>query len=481
MKNNLYKALKKLVFTFIVLATFAVTVLILWKLSVNYKLIKDTQFYRMETLNRLATSKIQEYVDLIDLSLNSADYWISSQQDKDPRTDRDFIGFVNMLEMETGNSLDIRMIGRNGTLYHTLDDMDLPFTDVSDRNYFTIQLNEETKGFYISHPIKSRLIGNWLIPVSIPVTSDKSEIRVLFAALSLSSVEDMLKVYNFNPSGAVYLIKEDGTILATSSGEEKNIGKSISEEKIWEKIKTGKYHNKIIDGLDFEASDSYLVYNKIDDYGLYVVSTASKNAVLDLWYDTAIYNGVLIFMMFCCAISIGVVLKKVFSKLEHALSEIEKISNTDHLTCLNNRRAFTQKLEDEIQRSKRYGNQFALAMIDIDYFKRVNDSFGHDVGDRVLVKLSEAFRVHTRTTDTVGRWGGEEFAILLLNSTAEQAYAKMDELRQIIADIEIENVGTITCSIGVTSFRKEDTPDSLFARADQKLYLSKQRGRNRVT
>ena len=120
-------------------------------------------------------------------------------------------------------------------------------------------------------------------------------------------------------------------------------------------------------------------------------------------------------------------------------------------------------------------------MFDIDYFKKVNDTYGHYVGDMVLKKLSELISQNIREVDSFGRWGGEEFMLLLHKANQAEAIYIAEKLRKLVADFSIENLYKITISIGISTFAKNDTKESLLQRADQALYKSKEDGRNRVT
>jgi diguanylate cyclase (GGDEF)-like protein len=119
-------------------------------------------------------------------------------------------------------------------------------------------------------------------------------------------------------------------------------------------------------------------------------------------------------------------------------------------------------------------------MYDIDYFKHVNDTFGHDVGDSVLQALTALVRKTVRTSDVVARWGGEEFLVLMPQSDLSGAKSMAEKLRQTVAQYHFEKAGGITASFGVTTLVPQDDSNSLLKRVDDALYLAKQRGRDRV-
>jgi len=160
--------------------------------------------------------------------------------------------------------------------------------------------------------------------------------------------------------------------------------------------------------------------------------------------------------------------------------ELKRKATTDELTGLYNRHKGNEILDIEVQRSQRYENAFSVIFFDIDYFKKVNDQYGHDVGDSVLMEIAQLVKLHTRKSDAIIRWGGEEFIIIALNLDQEQAETFSEKLRQTIELYQFEVVGKVTVSIGIASFGQDDTKESLVKRADEALYRAKEKGRNRV-
>ena len=163
-----------------------------------------------------------------------------------------------------------------------------------------------------------------------------------------------------------------------------------------------------------------------------------------------------------------------------AEEDLIRLSETDSLTKLYNRMKFNSFLQDEIRQHKRYQRDFCLAMFDIDRFKAINDSFGHHVGDRVLIGLSSLVVKNIRETDIAARWGGEEFILLLRGADLKAARETAERLRKRIEQGTFGPAGRVTCSFGVVQFLEEDSFESVTNRVDQQLYRAKQAGRNRV-
>ncbi|HTX41616.1 MAG TPA: GGDEF domain-containing protein [Acidobacteriaceae bacterium] len=162
--------------------------------------------------------------------------------------------------------------------------------------------------------------------------------------------------------------------------------------------------------------------------------------------------------------------------------ELHHVAQTDSLTGLLNRGAFEDVLRRELLRARRSDSAMAVMMIDIDYFKQVNDSYGHMVGDLVLRRIAETLRQGTRPSDVLARYGGEEFVILLREAGLEAAEAAAERIRLDIATLTDlpENV-TMTVSIGVAANHEGETSEGFLLRADEALYRSKREGRNLVT
>lgn len=170
----------------------------------------------------------------------------------------------------------------------------------------------------------------------------------------------------------------------------------------------------------------------------------------------------------------------VTEELEQTNRELTQLSLTDSLTQIYNRMKLDVVLAEEIARATRYQYTFSVILLDIDHFKQVNDTHGHIVGDAVLVRLACILRKHIRESDTLGRWGGEEFLMILPHTDLEQACALAEKLRQTIEAEVFPVAGYKTCSFGITSCYPGDNMTRLLARADHALYEAKDLGRNRV-
>lgn len=160
--------------------------------------------------------------------------------------------------------------------------------------------------------------------------------------------------------------------------------------------------------------------------------------------------------------------------------EIRRLSITDKLTQSFNRLKLDETLEQQLEWSKDRGLPFAIIILDIDHFKLVNDTYGHQVGDQVLIKLVALLNENVRTGDVVGRWGGEEFLIILPDTTLADATVLAERLRQAVETHRFATAGQVTISAGVSGFKMDHSPETIVSRADRALYRAKEKGRNRV-
>ncbi len=162
------------------------------------------------------------------------------------------------------------------------------------------------------------------------------------------------------------------------------------------------------------------------------------------------------------------------------ITKLNDLATLDALTQVANRFQFDKVLSHSITLAERYGRALSILLIDIDFFKKVNDNYGHLVGDEVLKTMAQIVMNNIRKSDILARWGGEEFVILLPDSDLISAIKIAENLRQKVEESDFAPVDKVTCSIGVARWNEGENPDQLLRRVDEKLYQAKEEGRNRV-
>ncbi len=169
--------------------------------------------------------------------------------------------------------------------------------------------------------------------------------------------------------------------------------------------------------------------------------------------------------------------------VKKAQAKMAEMSTVDELTKLHNRRYFIEALEGEFERASRYEIEMALIMVDLDHFKKINDTYGHPSGDMVLSKIGGILKKHVRRNDIACRYGGEEFAVILSNVSRENIYAAYDRFREMVSEHLFEyesNQFHITVSIGIAFSNNAESANDLLSQADQALYQAKDTGRNKT-
>jgi len=252
---------------------------------------------------------------------------------------------------------------------------------------------------------------------------------------------------------------------------------------------------------------SFIYLNKNDQFGLVwahffpafsiVLLGVSKGTIVSVVYFAIVYslaylgigvweNGQWSTIAFLRLVVSSLVLFTIIIIFETALEssnkKLELLSSTDPLTKLYNRRKINQILEKEIYKVKRYKTTLSLILFDIDNFKIINDTYGHESGDNVLKKLSSSINSQLRNTDSMARWGGEEFLIVTPMIDIQESSKLAEKLRLHIESIQCKNTIKLTCSFGVTEFDIEnDSIDSLVRKADLAMYDAKANGKNRIS
>ncbi len=168
------------------------------------------------------------------------------------------------------------------------------------------------------------------------------------------------------------------------------------------------------------------------------------------------------------------------ASLKLQADQMYELANTDPLTGIANRLKFNTILEHLIGSHKRYNNALSLVYFDIDHFKKVNDTYGHKIGDVILIELSKMVQLCIRDSDLFARWGGEEFIIVLPETNLDSAAILAEKIRACIENFSFDEDLKVTCSFGVAELNSEDDENSLLIRADSALYEAKESGRNKV-
>ena len=250
-----------------------------------------------------------------------------------------------------------------------------------------------------------------------------------------------------------------------------------------EKSEINKYRDKLLNGvkhtLEYEGSgDKYLLHSKyIPELDLYLLVQAKMSDFTSEVRKTFYLNLLLSLLVTLVIILIIVQMVRQHTK------KLENIANYDELTKLQTRRNFYNKLEESLLQKKRKNFDLCVLFFDLDDFKKVNDTFGHDVGDKVLVRVAEIVINSIRVTDFVGRWGGEEFIVSFSDSSLKNATGTAQKIRKNMEEDTILYSllsYNLTASFGLTSVKEDESVDDIVKRVDDALYEAKNTGKNKV-
>jgi len=421
---------------------------------------------------------------IIELCLYASERWIANHPDSDPAASKEFISLVDEFRKLSDNIVDIRIVSPSGGLQYIPKLSESELANVSDREYFKAQFNDSTKGFYIGSPVKSRVTKKWLIPVSIPVNSQSKYTAVVFAAIELDRITELHESSRIKPNGTIILLSNEGKIIARSPFNEKLIGKSILEYPEFSIHMQKESGTFLTDGRPTDGITRLVNFSRLKSYPLIVAVSSAMDDVLAPWKkQTMTVIGlcicVTVFVAFIWYHLLGAIKSK-----EQIQAKLEYQAKIDALTGLRNRRAFIEELNSEIERSNRYSRPLSLLMIDVDYFKKINDKYGHSAGDEVLRSMGTLFKDTIRGMDIAGRIGGEEFGVILPETDIKSAIDAAERIRNRFEKLKISaasNEIMATLSTGVSALLISDTsPDAIMERADKALYLAKNNGRNRI-
>ncbi len=231
-----------------------------------------------------------------------------------------------------------------------------------------------------------------------------------------------------------------------------------------------RQHNK--GGFDYQVGDLRAVT------AVYVDRDAFKSESVERYYKRAIASSItallVIFLLFLAV-------KKISKKEESLIRLLKDASSKDALTSIANRRKLDQSIKKTHHLLQKEGKPYTLLLIDIDFFKVINDTYGHLVGDGVLVEMAGLFRANIRNHDILGRWGGEEFLVILPGAEEHAGASVAEKIRSIVDLHQFVQAGHVTISCGVYGVMERDSIDVAISRVDKALYLAKNSGRNRVS
>ena len=334
-------------------------------------------------------------------------------------------------------------------------------------DFRVITKSGEVKWFHV-RPVVIEIDGR---PATMNFLIDVTDRKDFERRLSMSEKNYRELVENVNsivlrwrPDGTITFINEYGAWFFEYRREDL-IGKNVLETIVPKTDAEGRDLHLMISDI---AKNPYkYIHNENENV------TSSGRRVFVLWRNKPIFDerGELSEIL---SIGSDITDKKRIEK------ELMFLATHDALTGIRNRGEFERILSMEISKAERYNEPLALILFDVDNFKRVNDTYGHSTGDKVLKKVASTVSSLIRSVDVFARWGGEEFVILLPHTLMSGAVRTAEKIRSVVEELGGEDIPHVTISVGVTLYRKGEGTDNFLVRADRALYEAKGRGKNRV-
>lgn len=372
--------------------------------------------------------------------------------------------------------------------------------NLADRAYFTFHRDNPSRATHFGHPVRDRTTGEWLIPLTRRLNNpDGSFAGVVGAVLNTDYFQRFYATFDIGQHGSISLALSDGTLLVRRPFESSRIGTDLSNDGLFRAIPRQGPIGSLETYSQTDGLTRFNSYRKLDAYPLVVAVAREKNEVLAPWRARAVSDISADLSLAAVIALFGLVVARqtgitaaarhaaegAKAELEAANRQLEILATHDVLTGIANRRHFDEMIEAECRRAQRESKSLSLIMIDIDFFKRYNDRYGHLAGDECLRTIASTIgHAIRRAGDTLARYGGEEFAVLLPNTSLAGAVFVAEQIRAAVRALGITHADhpnrTVSVSLGVATLSPDQSPDDLIAAADRMLYAAKENGRDTV-
>ena len=383
----------------------------------------------------------------------------------------------------------------------SLDKVD-PGANNADRPYFKYHQSHPDRGVYLGAPVRSRSSGDWILPVSRRIDhADGSFAGVVLATIRVAYFQEYYDGFDVGKAGGIFIALADGTLVARRPMLDNVIGSSLAGGAVFTLLAEGHDSGTAMRVALVDKVERLYSYRRVHGYPLVIAASLAKEEIFAQWWtDTWRQCGALAVLLATLAwlgarlvrqVSLRdhleVELRQSQAALQRSVEQFERLATTDALTGLKNRRYLNERLESELARAAREAMPVALIMLDVDFFKRYNDSYGHLAGDACLKLVSDVIgRAAQRSADIAARFGGEEFVVFLPNTDLDGARAVAEGIcaavRALAQPHRGSEFGVVTISAGVAACvpPRGGSSGPLIGAADAALYDAKRGGRDRV-
>ncbi|MCJ2012238.1 sensor domain-containing diguanylate cyclase [Methylobacterium sp. J-076] len=357
----------------------------------------------------------------------------------------------------------------------------------ADREYFRIHKTRTDIGLYIGQPIVSRLTGERMLPFSRRIDRpDGSFGGVAFGSLKLSYFSHLFEPVGLGRDGAINLDLRNGTRIMRHPYVEADIGMNVAGRSTFQRFVSAR-SGTMVGTSPRDGIERHYAFTQIGAWPLVLNVALSTREIEAEWRTKAFGIGGIVLVLCGLTMFLSLLYGRDLRRREAMQAELARLSSTDALTGLPNRRRFEQEFERAWEGARLAGKPLSLLIVDVDHFKRVNDRYGHPVGDAVLRELARCLSASvSRPRDLVCRIGGEEFVVLLPDTDQPGAVRVAGEIHDGVRTLGIAAAGirpgAVTVSIGLAAgpLTAGTKPDDLYRNADAALYEAKTGGRNQT-
>lgn len=406
--------------------------------------------------------------------------------------DEDSLSLLQSLSEKWVNSISLAKNGVEGLKEYRASKPDIVVTDIDmpemDGLAFAEEIRREDKEIPIiimtAHTNEEFLLKAINIGVNDYIIKPvkKTSMRMMITRYTRQAQQKKEISYQRNLIQMI-LDKNPTYILITDGHNAHYINRSFLDYLTFSSFEEFQKHYKSLSDLIIPLQEDESEKGDFEKWFERIKAEEEENHYVELCYQCNSENFVPTFLLHFFPIPNDDNFILFFTEITHLMKEKNKYRNlatTDNLTGIANRKQYTESLDLEMQRATHAQHALSLIIIDIDYFKYVNDTYGHQVGDQVLRELAQTIQKNIRKTDIFARYGGEEFVILAPDCNLQCAKLLAEKIRKKVEEHEFQTAGRITCSFGISQYEPEEKADFFFQRADKALYRAKGDGRNRI-
>lgn len=444
---------------------------------------RATASHLLERQRIAADAQVNNVFKTAEVFIAAADRWVSDHPREDPRSNPQFRELVLAFQRVTDASMLVRLVSDSGELYLIPPEGSHKGVKVDDRDYFRGAMANAPGRIFVGVPLQGRVTGRWAVPLAARFNQPSKGVAVILIAIETDLFDRAFRNILSDNDPTISLLRLDGILLARSATHPLDLGISLAQSPVFTQgLKASPQGVLPTTSAATDHIPRLLAYGVMNNYPLVVVAGESIEAIeAPAWRKIRIVAGLLLLIMLLTLLRSWRSLK-LLAALRASQQELARLAGIDELTGLTNRRQFLDVCAEEINRAKRYGQPLAFLEIDLDFFKRINDAYGHPAGDAVLQAFARVGQQCLRDVDSFGRLGGEEFGMLLPNTDAAGALRLAERIVAAAAACVVHS-GELnlrfTVSVGSTELGADDSGfGSVFVRADQALYEAKAGGRN---